>query len=283
MVGADLPEGAVTDTPPSSFGSPPYFPQTQPAGIEPSLTERSEFYQTSFRPKTFTAGSGAAAVTGSSINIPRVEQRDTGMYADFINKPSGLSTGFPAHSGRVGADSSHDDLHDASVDEGSSEILDAQLGQIGTTPVNDNYMAAATRQLSENLILQENNNGVVQHMRSGVNVSAGGWPNGAQVVANGATGNLTTTTTSTKSSVLSPEFDPAFVLDDQNRNHVMLSDSPVDGNPPHRDASVMAEDAESSEDTEGSRSKSEENEIHAEQGDVDVWEGSMFPFCEEGA
>lgn len=270
MNDADLPEVVPTDTPPSSFGSPPYFHQTQP-GIEPSLTDRPELYQTSFKPKTFTADPGAAVV-GSPINIPRAEQRDTGMFAGYT-KPS-VSAGFPANSGRGGA-SHHVELDGASV-EGSSEILDGRLhqpiSQIGTTPVNDDYVAATTRQIS----MDFENDGV-QHMCSGV-VATGKWSNG-QVVANGSlphgmqsAGNLTTT------SVLNPEFDPAFVID-LNRNHVM-SDSPLDGSPAHGDTSGTAEDAES-EDTEGAQSKSEENE-NAEQGD-DVWEGSMFPFCEEGA
>lgn len=149
----------------------------------------------------------------------------------------------PSANSGVGGASDH---NSASDNEGSPELPDGQLhAGIGTTFVNDDYVAAATRHIiSEDLTGDQY----------------------GQVVTNGS-GNGAANNSS--------DFDPAFVID-LNRNHVM-SDSPSDGSPGHG----TAEDAES-EDTEGAHSKSEENE-NAEPGDVDVWEGSMFPFCEEGA
>ena len=274
MADADLPGVVATDTPPSSFGSPPYFHQTHQQGLEPSLTGRSEFYQASFTPEAYSADSGAAVV-GSPINIPRAEQRDIGMFSDRYIKPGVNAAGFPA-SGR-GGDPNHDELDGAAgVGEGSSGPLDGQLGQpiaqLGSTPMNSDSVAVTSRQF-ENLILQDN--GGMQHIHSGP-VATG------QVVANGSLPHGMQLADTPAISVLNGQkFEVAFVMD-HYRNHgnsVVMSDSPLDGSPAQGDISGTAEDAES-EDIEGAHSKSEENE-NGEQGE-DVWEGSMFPFCEEG-
>jgi hypothetical protein len=260
----------ATDTP--SFGSPPYFHQTQ-QGLEPSLTGRSELYQANFAPEAFSADLGAAVI-GPPINIPRSEQRDIGMFTGYI-KP-GVAVGLPA-SGR-GGDVNHDhELDGASVGEGSSGPLDGQLGQpiahLGSTPMNDDPVAVTNRQF-ENLILQEN--GGIQHLHSGAVATS-------QVVANGSHPHeMQPSDIPTTISLLNPKkFEAAFIMDHyiSHGSSVVMSDSPLDGSPAHGDISGTAEDAES-EDTEGAHSKSEENE-NGERGE-DVWEGSMFPFCEEG-
>lgn len=264
MANADLPGVVSTDTPPSSFGSPPYFHQTQ-SGSEPSPTGRSELYQTSFAPKAFSADPGAAVI-GSPINIPRVDQRDIGMFTGYI-KPV-VSAGFPA-SGR-GGDANHDMLDGASVG-GSSGPLDQPIAQLGSTPMNDDSVAASIRQFGD-LVLQDN--GGMQHIHSGAT---------GQVIPNGSLPHeMQPADTPTTISVLNPsKFEAAFIMDHyrDHGNSVVMSDSPLDGSPALGDISGKAEDAES-EDTEGAHSKSEENE-NGEQGE-DVWEGSMFPFCEEG-
>ncbi|KAG0623769.1 hypothetical protein M758_3G200500 [Ceratodon purpureus] len=264
----DLPGVGAIDTPPSSFGSPPYFHQTQ-QGLERG---RSELYQASFAPEAFSADPGAAVI-GSPINIPRSDQRDIGMFTGYI-KPA-VAAGFPA-SGSGGDVNGDHELDGASVGEGSSRPLDGHLGQpigqLGSISMNSDSVAATSRQF-ENLILQEN--GGMQHIHSGA-VATG------QVMANGSlTHGMQPADAPTTVSVLNPKnFEAAFIMD-HYRNHgssVVMSDSPLDGSPAHGDISGTAEDAES-EDTEGTHSKSEENE-NGEQGE-DVWEGSMFPFCEE--
>ena len=290
---ADLPDVVTADTPPSSFGSPPYLHQTQ-RSLEPPMTGRtflshghllrseagcSELYQASFNPIAVNAEPGAVVI-GSPINIPRAEQRDVRMFAGYI-KP-GVSAGFPT-SGRIG-NAYPDQVDGASVDEGLSGPLDGQVGQpiaqLGTTPASGDSVSITNRQF-ENLVLQEN--GGMQQIHSGVLVNGQSWdlaPTG-QVVANGSLPHgMQSADNPTTTSVLKPEFEAAFLVD-RSRNHGrsgVVGDSPLDGSPAHGDISGTADDAES-EDTEGARSKSE-NEI-AEQGD-DVWEGSMFPFCAEG-
>ncbi|KAG0554174.1 hypothetical protein KC19_12G069500 [Ceratodon purpureus] len=290
----DFPDVVTADTPPSSFGSPPYFHQIQ-QGLEPPMTGRtamshghllrskaggSELYQANFNPIETTAEQGGVVI-GPPINIHRAEQREVGMFGGY-NKP-GVSAGFPPSVKSVNA--SHDELHGASVDRGLSDPLDGQVGQsiaqLGTTPANDDSVSITNRQF-ENLALPEN--GGIQQMRSGVSMNGQSrWemtPTG-QVVANGSLPHgMQSADSPTMTSVLNPEFEAAFLID-HSRNPVhrgVPSDSPLDGSPAHGDISGTADDAES-EDTEGARSKSE-NE-NAEQGD-DVWEGSMFPFCEEG-
>jgi hypothetical protein len=293
-VDADLPDVVTADTPPSSFGSPPYFHQTQ-QGLERPVTGRtalshghllrskaggSELYQASFNSIAIAAEPGAVVI-GSPIKIPRAEQRNVRMFTGYV-KP-GVSAGFPA-SGRSG-NANRDQLHGASVDRGLSDPLDGQVGQpiaqLGTAPVSDDSVSITNRQF-ENLALQEN--GGMQQIRSGVSMNGQSrWdmtPTG-QVVANGSLPHgMQSADSPTATSVLNPGFEAAFLID-HSRNGgrtVAANDSLLNGSPANGDVSGTADDAES-EDTEGARSKSE-NE-NAEQGD-DVWEGSMFPFCEEG-
>lgn len=281
VVDTDSPDVVTTDTPPSSFGSPPYFHQTQ-RGLEAPVTGRSalsnghllrsksggcELYQENFNP----AAEAGAVVMGSPINIPRVEQqRDMGMFPNYI-KPGVSATGF-SNSG--GSDNSADP--GGSVGEGPSDPQ--PITQLGT-PGSDDSVSITNRQL-ENLALHENG-AISGVLRTGNGKSR--WDM-IPVVANGSLpqGKKQTSDPPTKTSILNPEFEAAFVFDDCgiHGSGGVVSDSPLDGSPAHGDnISGTAEDAES-EDTEGARSKSEENE-NAEQGD-DVWEGSMFPFCEEG-
>ncbi|XP_024362578.1 autophagy-related protein 18h [Physcomitrium patens] len=285
----DLPD-LITAYSPSSFGSPPYFRQTQ-QGLEPPLSGRSELshrhllrfkagcadpYQTSFSPQELTAEPGAAVMV-SPINIPRAEQRDLGMFTDYT-KP-GVSVGFSA-TGKGGI-VNHDKVDGSFVGVGPSDALVVQLSQLnsqlGTTPVS-NDSVTATKPQSENMALNEN--GGMQLMRSGVSADQKGlWdmiPTG-QVVANGSfpRDNQSTDSPTTTSS-LNPEFEAGFLIN-QCRSGV-VSGSPLDESPVVGDIVGMAEDGES-EDTEGVHSKSEDNE-NAERGD-DAWEGSMFPFCED--
>ena len=240
----------------------------------------SELYQASFNSIAIAAEPGAVVI-GSPIKIPRAEQRNVRLFTGYV-KP-GVSPGFPA-SGRSG-NANRDQLHGASVDGGLSDPLDGQVGQpiaqLGTAPVNDDSVSITNRQF-ENLALQEN--GGMQQIRSGVSMNGQSrWdmtPTG-QVVANGSLPHgMQSADSPTATSVLNPGFEAAFLID-HSRNGgrtVAANDSLLNGSPANGDVSGTADDAES-EDTEGARSKSE-NE-NAKQGD-DVWEGSMFPFCEEG-
>jgi len=268
-------DSVTADTPPSSFGSPPYFHQSQ-QGLAAAVTGRSaghllrsksggcELFEESFNP----IGDSGAVVMGSGINIPRVEQRD--MFSNYMTGGVSVGGGFPDSGGSGSGE------HDGgSVVGGSS---DGRMGQgvseVGTAGSDD----PVSREL-EDLGLQE---GGVK--RSGV-LSAGNgksrWDmrGSGQVVANGSQEQRAGTGTTT--SDLNPEFEAAFVMEGRGirGSGGDVSDSPLDNSPGDGDVGGTGEDAES-EDTEGGRSKSEENES-AEQGD-DVWEGSVFPFCEEG-
>nr|XP_024358119.1 autophagy-related protein 18h-like isoform X1 [Physcomitrium patens]XP_024358120.1 autophagy-related protein 18h-like isoform X1 [Physcomitrium patens]XP_024358121.1 autophagy-related protein 18h-like isoform X1 [Physcomitrium patens] len=285
----DLSVVIAADTPPSSFGSPPYFHQIHQS-LESPVSGRSELslghsfrsrtvvpevYQDSFAPTAVTSEPVTTMVTGSPINILRAEQRELCVYTDYI-KP-GVSAG------RDGI-SNHENIDGASIGDGPSDVDNVQRVQpnalLGSTPVIEDPVAIANSQFKD-MVLQEN--GGMQHIRSGVLANGTNcWdmiPTD-QVTADGSYKHDNPSAhVPTPTSGSNPEFEDASLID-HRRNHGssgVASDSPLNESPAHGGISGMAEDAES-EDVEGTQSKSEQNE-KAEHGD-DVLEGSMFPFCE---
>lgn len=300
---ADLPEMAATSTPPSSFGSP-FFQQTSD-GLEPPSSGRSglsqksllssktvnhEYYQANFATQPGTADSSPVVIGSPPIDIPRTNRRDMGMFLGS-SKPV-LTAGFTTTSRSTsrGEDFNHDILDGLRGGKGSlssDPSMDGQLGHmmaqiVPSSPENESL--AATNRQFDNLAVQESNG--IQHMDSGV-VANGKAPWDmmsvvdapcSQAIGNGTLSHgLQSGGSSASKSTSNPEFEPAFLFD-HGRNHGssgVVSDSTLDGSPLHEDLNT-GEDAESLD----AHSKSEDNE-GAEQAD-DVWEGAMFPFCEEG-
>lgn len=238
-----------------------------------------------------SAKAGTIVIGSPPIDIPRLNQRDIGMFSGYAKQ--GLTAGF-ATTGRAmsrGGDVNHDMLEGLRGGRGplSSEAsIAGQLGhpmaQIVATSADDESLTVPTRHF-EDLGVQENE--AAQHLDT-VAAANGKTPwdmlsttkaSHTQVVGNGSLPHgLHSGGSSTSKSTSNPEFEPAYLYD-HDRHHGssgVVSEGTLDGSPAHEDMNGTTEDAESVD----AHSKSEDNE-GVEQGD-DVWEGAMFPFCEEG-
>lgn len=147
---------------------------------------------------------------------------------------------------------SYDD-HDTKLDGGSGASEGQPITQSGTPGSTD--QGSITRQLND---LALNN--------SGAGDGKSRWD-----MKSSEENTLSPT------QALNPDFEGAFLPDERGNlsSGGVASDSPV-GERSHGSHG----DSESEPDTDKARGKSEENENAQQRGDA--WEGSMFPFCEEG-
>jgi hypothetical protein len=299
----ESPDVAITSTYASSFeaSSHSHFHQVRqgldlsmcrPGSSQETLSSpkdgAAEFFQVSFGSQAGNSGGIASGSPPLYISMP--QQRDVGLVQGYA-KPD-LTAGYNSpgrltNRGRDGNDDMPKGLKRNGSGPLSSEVSFDGNHYVPQIPVSIGHAESmvVVNQAFGDLGLQ--GTGGTEHMDPGVvrNIQAP-WDmrstaivSGVQSVENGTLPlGLQPDDSATSNSNTNQEFERAFLYnpDGHQGSSGIVSDGTLDRSPRNEDLSGATDDAESVD----AHSKSEDNE-GIEQGD-DVWEGAMFPFCEDG-
>ncbi|CAM6025993.1 unnamed protein product [Sphagnum balticum] len=223
----------------------------------------AEFSQGSFGSHGGNSEGGVISSGSLPLYISMPHQRDVGMLSGYVKRDPTAWHVNPGRSTNRVSDVSQDTLKDLKRNGSgpvSSEVsIDGQPNHAVTqnpAPIGDAESMVVTNQEFCDVRLQ-----------------------GTESVEDGALSlGLQSGCSSASKPNTDSEFESEFLYnhDGHQGSSGVVSEGTLDGSPAHEDLNGATDDGESVD----ANSKSEDNEA-AEQGE-DVWEGAMFPFCEEG-
>ncbi len=305
---AETPDFSVTSTHSLSLEAPSasYFPGAQ-QGLHPPSVGRpgssqgrlsspkggtAEFFQGSFG--SHGGNSEGAGISSGSLPlyISMPHQRDVEMLSGYV-KPDPIAWYVnPGRSTNRVSNVSQDTLKDLKRNGSgpvSSEVsIDGQLNHAVTqnpAPIGDAESMVVTNQefcdvrLQGTEVIKQWSPGAQRNIKSLWEMRSTAKVSGVQSVEDGALSlGLQSGCSSASKPNTDSEFESEFLYnhDGHQGSSGIVSEGTLDGSPVHEDLNGATDDGESVD----ANSKSEDNEA-AEQGD-DVWEGALFPFCEEG-
>jgi hypothetical protein len=251
----------------------------------------AEFFQGSFG--SHGGNSEGAGISSGSLPlyISMPHQRDVGMLSGYVKPDPTAWYVNPGRSTNRVSDVSQDTLKDLKRNGSgpvSSEVsIDGQLNHAVTqnpAPIGDSESMVVTNQefcdvrLQGAEVIKQWSPGAQRNIKSLWEMRSTAKVSGVQSVEDGALSlGLQSGCSSASKPNTDSEFESEFLYnhDGHQGSSGVVSEGTLDGSPAHEDLNGATDDGESLD----ANSKSEDNEA-AEQGD-DVWEGAMFPFCEE--